>query len=91
MPGYHRKDTPRMAIHPYVTDLRIALSTEVAVEIVTRSGLQLLTGVVDVDEHHLIVTLHNPQHMGDSKTVRKLNINDISSLTLTDIEYKFAA
>lgn len=75
--------------HPYVTDLEFAKTAEVAVEIVTRSGLKLLTGVVDVNAEHFLVTLYNPQHMGDSTTLRKLNIGDISSLSVTQIEYKF--
>lgn len=73
-----------------MTDLLFAMQSEVAVDIVTRSGLKLLTGVKDLDQEHLIVTVYNPQHMGDSTTTRKLNIADISALSvLTDVEYKF--
>ena len=79
-----------MSEHPYVTDLRFAQSTEVAVEIILRNGVKLMSGVIDVDSTHMIATLYDPQHMGDSTTRRKVNIGDISSLTVTDMEYKFS-
>jgi len=72
----------------YADDLRFAQATEKAVEVETFNGNRYLSGVAEVDEEGGSFSLFNPQHFGDSGTRRRMSLNDVLSVTVTDVDYK---
>jgi hypothetical protein len=68
-------------------DLRFAQQTEVAVEVRLFDGQHFLTGVADVDEEEGLVSLHQPQTFGDLTTRVRVRLDDITSLTVTDVQW----
>jgi hypothetical protein len=68
-------------------DLRYAQTVGVAVRLNLFNGQELLVGVHEVNEVEGFVSLYDPQGFGDSTTTRKVGLEDITSVTVTDIEW----
>jgi hypothetical protein len=75
---------------PWVQDLKFAQQATVAVEIRLYTGESLLTGVHSVDEDTDTFVVYAPQTMGDDTTRRRIGLNDIQSITVTDVDYPLA-
>jgi hypothetical protein len=75
-------------MHAFVNDLRYAQTTEVAVRIRLLSGQELLKGVHEVNEEDGFVSLYDPQTLGDTTTTRKIPLDLIESLTVTDVIWR---
>jgi hypothetical protein len=71
----------------FADDLRFAQSANLAVRIRTVSGEEFLAGVDEVREDEGYASLYAPEHMGDDQTRRKLDLDLIESLTVTDIKW----
>jgi hypothetical protein len=71
----------------FADDFRRAQMEGVAVEVRLLSGERLFKGVQDVDEQEGSVTLYDPQVMGDTKTVRKVRLDQVASVTITDVSW----
>ena len=77
-------------MHPFIEDLRFAQQAHCAVELYFYGQPRKLTGIIDVDDAHEIVTFHDPQTFGDSRTRRRAALSDIASVTvLADMDYSF--
>jgi hypothetical protein len=68
-------------------DLRFAQQTGVCVEVHLLNGQQYVTGVESVDEENGLASLYHPQHMGDESTRVRIRLDDITSLTVTDVRW----
>ena len=66
-------------------DLRFAQQAGVAVEVNLFDGQQFFTGVADVDDEGGFVSLHRPQTFGDLTTRARVRLEDITSVTVTDV------
>lgn len=75
-------------MNAFVNDLRYAHITGVAVEVHLVTGEKLLKGVHDVREDEGFVSLFDPQHLGDGTTTRKLALDMIGSITVTDVRWR---
>ena len=69
-------------------DLNFAKVSERAVEIRLLNGEEIFSGVHDVNEDEGFVSLYAPQVFGDDATRRKVGLDLIASVTVTDVEYK---
>ena len=70
-----------------VEDLRFAQQARVAVEVTLFDGQKFFTGVHDVDEDVGIVSLYEPQTFSDATTRRRVQLADITSVVVTEIDY----
>ena len=70
-----------------VNDLRFAQQSGVAVEVRMFDGQQFTTGVADVDEEAGEFSLYKPQSLGDTTSRVRLELDDITSLTVTDTQW----
>ena len=70
-----------------VEDLRFAQEARVAVEVTLFDGQKFFTGVHDVDEDVGIVSLYEPQTFSDATTRRRVQLADITSVVVTEIDY----
>lgn len=78
-------------MNPFVTDLLYAKTIRKAVEItMLNRDWYPMTGVKDVSEGENWVALWNPQTFGDSTTFRRIPLDLISSVSVTDIDYHMA-
>jgi len=68
-------------------DLRFAQQAGVAVDVRLFDGQHYTTGVAEVDEENEPVSLFRPQTMGDTTTRARIKLDDITSLTVTDIRW----
>jgi hypothetical protein len=68
-------------------DLRFAQQAGVAVDVRLFDGQHFQTGVADVNEEEGLVSLFRPQTMGDVTTRTRVRLEDITSLTVTDIRW----
>ncbi len=68
-------------------DLRFAQQTSVCVEVHLLNGQRHFTGVESVDEENGLVSLYQPQDMGDKSTRIRIRLDDITSLTVTDVRW----
>jgi hypothetical protein len=68
-------------------DLKFAQQAEVAVDVRLFDGQHFQTGVADVDEEGGLVSLYRPQTFGDTTTRVRVRLDDITSLTVTDIQW----
>lgn len=68
-------------------DLRFAQQAGVAVDVRLFDGQHYTTGVAEVDEENELVSLFRPQTMGDTTTRTRIKLDDITSLTVTDIQW----
>jgi hypothetical protein len=69
-------------------DLRFAQQAGVAVDVRLFDGQHFQTGVADVNEEEEgLVSLFRPQTMGDVTTRTRVRLEDITSLTVTDIRW----
>jgi hypothetical protein len=68
-------------------DLRFAQQAGVAVEVRLFDGQQFFTGVADINEEDGLVSLHRPQTFGDLTTRVRVRLDDITSLTVTDVQW----
>jgi hypothetical protein len=68
-------------------DLRFAQQAGVAVDVRLFDGQHFQTGVADVNEEEGLVSLFRPQTMGDVTTRTRVRLEDITSLTVTDIQW----
>jgi hypothetical protein len=50
-------------------------------------GQRFQSGVADVDEETGLFSLYTPQTFGDTTTQVRLKLDDITSLTVTDIQW----
>ena len=71
-----------------INDLRYAQTTGVRVEMYLLNGEKLLKGVHDVDEDEGFVSMYAPQNLGDDTTTRKIPLDVIASVTVTDDRWK---
>jgi hypothetical protein len=71
----------------WADDLRFAHQADVCVEVFLLNGQRMLTGVHSVDDESDTVMLYNARHMGDTTTRVRVRLDDIMSLTVTDIRY----
>ena len=71
----------------FVDDLRFAQQARVAVEVTLFDGQKFLTGVHDVDEQVGTVNLYEPQTFSDATTRRRVQLADITSVVVTEIDY----
>ena len=75
------------AVDGFVEDLRFAQQARVAVEVALFDGQKFFTGVHDVDEQVGIVSLYEPQTFSDATTRRRVQLADITSVVVTEIDY----
>ncbi len=68
-------------------DLRFAQQAGVAVEIHMFDGQHFQAGVADVDEEAGLFSLYRPQTFGDITTRVRLKLDDITSLSVTDLQW----
>ena len=68
-------------------DLRFAQQTRVAVEVNLLDGQHFFTGVADVDDEGGFVSLHRPQTFGDLTTRVRVRLDDITSVSVTDVHW----
>jgi hypothetical protein len=68
-------------------DLRFAQQAGVAVEVNLFDGQHFFTGVADVDDENGAVSLHRPQTFGDLTTRVRVRLDDITSVTVTDVQW----
>jgi hypothetical protein len=68
-------------------DLQFAQQTGVAVDVHLFNGQHFQAGVADVNEEEGLVSLFRPQTMGDTTTRTRVRLEDITSLTVTDIQW----
>jgi hypothetical protein len=68
-------------------DLRFAQQAGVAVDVHLFNGQHFQAGVADVNEEEGLVSLYRPQTFGDTTTRMRFNLDDITSLTVTDIQW----
>jgi hypothetical protein len=71
----------------FADDLRFAQTADFAVRIRTMSGEEFLAGVHEVHDDEGYVSLFVPEHMGDETTRRKVDLDLIESITVTDIKW----
>jgi hypothetical protein len=76
-----------LAVPGFVDDLRFAQQARVAVEVTLFDGQKFFTGVHDVDEEVGIVSLYEPQTFSDATTRRRVQLADITSVVVTEIDY----
>jgi hypothetical protein len=69
-------------------DLRFAQQAGVCVDVRLLSGEQYLTGVESIDDEEGWVSLYTPQYMGDETTRARIRLDDITSLTVTDVRWE---
>jgi hypothetical protein len=70
-----------------VDDLRFAEKADLAVRVRTMSGEEFLAGVHEVHDDEGYVSLYAPEHHGDQATRRKVDLDLVESLTVTDIKW----
>jgi hypothetical protein len=71
----------------FINDLRYAHTVGRAVEVHLLSGETIaLTDLRGYDEEAGVVNLHAPQHFGDDTTTRKVALDVIASVTVTDVQ-----
>jgi hypothetical protein len=68
-----------------IDDLKYANAAGVYVELVLLTGEKLLTDVREVREDENIVTVGNPKTFEDDGTTRKILIDTIISVSVTDM------
>ena len=72
----------------FVTDdLEYARAAGVAAEIALLNGETVLTGVHEVNPQGGFVSLYNPQTFEDHTTTRKIGLDLIASVSVTDITW----
>lgn len=71
----------------FINDFKYAQTTGVAVEVHLLNGEKLLKGVHDVNEEEGFVSLYDPQVFGDNTTTRKVPLDLIASVTITDVQW----
>ena len=76
-----------VAVPGFIEDLRFAQQARVAVEVTLFDGQRFLTGVHDVDEQVGTVNLYEPQTFSDATTRRRVQLADITSVVVTEIDY----
>ena len=75
-------------MNAFVNDFKYAETTGVAVEISLLNGEKLLKGVHEVYEDEGFVSLYDPQVMGDDTTTRKVPLDLIVSVAVTDVQWR---
>jgi hypothetical protein len=68
-------------------DLRYAQAAGVCAEVVLLTGETILTGVHEVNEERGFVSLHAPTTFGDDATTRKVSLDLVASVTVTDVTW----
>ena len=68
-------------------DLRFAQQAGVAVEVDLLDGRHFFTGVADVDDEGESVSLHRPQTFEDTTTRVRVRLDDITSVSVTDVHW----
>jgi hypothetical protein len=68
-----------------VDDLKYANAAGIYVEIMLLNGEKMITDVREVNEEQGFVSLGDPQQFGDTTTSRKVGLDLIASVTVTDI------
>ena len=68
-------------------DLQFAQQAGVAVDVHKFDGQHFQAGVADVDEDAGLFSLYTPQTLGDTTTRVRLKLDDITSLSVTDIQW----
>jgi hypothetical protein len=71
-------------------DLRFAQQAGVAVEVRLFDGQHFFTGVESVDDEVGLVGLYRPQDLADTSTRVRIRLDDITSLTVTDVAWQSA-
>jgi hypothetical protein len=69
----------------FINDPRYAQTVGRMVEVQLFSGEAIRTGVHDVNEDEGFVSFDAPQHFGDETTTRKVALDVIASVTVTDV------
>ncbi len=72
----------------FANDLRYAQTTGVAVEVHLLNGERLLSGVHEVNGEEGFVSLYAPTTYGDDTTTRKVPLDLLASVTVTDIQWR---
>lgn len=67
-------------------DFRRALEEGVDVEVHLNSGDKLTVEVDEINELEGFVSVYTPAHYGDRETTRKIRLDQIQSVTVTDIK-----
>ena len=75
------------AVPGFVEDLRFAQQARLAVEVTLFDGQKFFTGVHEVDEPVGVVSLYEPQTFSDAATRRRIQLADITSVVVTEIDY----
>lgn len=70
-----------------VDDLKFAQSAGVMVEVDILGGGKLNTGVHEVNEAEGFVSLYAPETFRDNTTTRKVPLDVLASVTVTDVEW----
>jgi hypothetical protein len=68
-------------------DLKYAQAAGVCAEVRLLTGETLLTGVHEVNEGSGFVSLHAPMTFEDNTTTRKVGLDLIASVSVTDVEW----
>ena len=68
-------------------DLQFAQQAGVAVDVRLFDGQHYTTGVADVDEEAGLFSLYRPQDLADTTTRVRLRLDDITSLTVTNVQW----
>ncbi len=71
----------------FADDFRFAQATSVAVRVHLLSGEELLAGVHEVHDEEGFVSLYAPETYGDHTTTRKVDMDLVASVAVTDIEW----
>lgn len=71
----------------FESDFRKAMDDGVIVDVRLNSGEKLLTGVHEVNDQEGAVSLYAPQTLGDREAKRKLRLDQIQSVTVTDVTW----
>jgi len=69
-------------------DLRFAQQAGVAVKVRLFDGQHFFTGVESVDDEAGLVGLYQPQDLADTSTRVRIQLDDITSLTVTDVAWQ---
>ena len=71
----------------WADDLQFAQQAGVCVDVRLFNGQHYFTGVESVDEENGLAGLHTPQDLADTSTRVRIRLDDITSLSVTDVRW----
>jgi hypothetical protein len=73
-------------MNAFVTDLLFAQASGVRVDMQLLTGEKYLQSVLEVNEEEGFVTITDPKFLGGDPTTRRIPLDLIASLSVTDVE-----